>query len=309
MARRTLVAVPLFCVALVVSLAFIAAEMALRCGTRRLPAGSSRAAAEVARSTGAALTDAEVRAADGARLRGWLFQQRPNSDKSVILLHGIGDTRNGMLGHAQFFLTHGYDVVVPDSRAQGESGGDLITYGVLEARDVGSWAAWVRGQTRARCVFALGESFGAGVTIQAATAGNTTLCAAVAESPFASFRDAACLRVGQQAGGGEALGRMLGFPLVEPVIIYTRMRYGVNLGDASPVDAVRRLRIPLLVIHGTADGNIPIDHSRRIVRAAAGRVAYWEVPGGNHTDALSREPAEFARRVLGLFETAHAFKH
>lgn len=141
--------------------------------------------------------------------------------------------------------------------------------------------------------------------IQAA-AGETPFAAVVAESPFSSYRDAAYLRIGQVVGASEALGRIVGAPIVGPSIAWARMRYGIDLDQESPKDAVRRVGIPMLVIQGLADENLPVEHGRRIAKAAGGRIEYWEVPGGRHTGAYSVAPAEFTRRVLGLFEDAMA---
>lgn len=305
MNRRAFAAIPAGLFATFAAIVPTAARTAMTAGRNPLPAGSRNRADGIAASSGAELIDAEIPARDGAMLRAWLFRLRAASGRAVIILHGIGDTRNGVLGHAQFLLTHGYHVLVADVRAQGESGGELMTYGVLEADDTKQWAGWIEERTGARDVFGLGESLGAGIMIQAA-AGETPLRAAVAESPFSSFRDAAYLRIGQAMGAGEGLGRVVGAPLVPAMIAWARMRYGIDLDRASPKDAVRGVRIPLPVIHGLADENLPIEHARRIAEAAVNRVEYWEVPEGRHTGAYSIAPAEFTRRVLGLFDRAAA---
>jgi pimeloyl-ACP methyl ester carboxylesterase len=218
-----------------------------------------------------------------------------------VVLHGHGDTRAGALGHTRFFLQHGYNVLAPDNRGHGASDG-MVTFGVYEAEDLRRWAAWLSEQTGAGCVFALGESMGAAVVIQAA-AERSRLCAAVAESSFSSFRRVARLRVAQQFGAGEGLGAAF-VPVVETACLYTRLRYGVDLTHASPDQAAPRLTIPVLLIHGAADANIPPEHSRRIQTASGGKLELWEVPSGGHTDALSRAPEEFTRRVLQFFDRA-----
>ena len=47
---------------------------------------------------------------------------RPNG-AAAIVLHGVGDTRLGVLGQARFLLDAGYTVLTPDSRGHGASGG------------------------------------------------------------------------------------------------------------------------------------------------------------------------------------------
>lgn len=42
----------------------------------------------------------------------------------------------GMIGYAELLLTRGSAVLMPDSRAHGQSGGALATYGLLEKDDI-----------------------------------------------------------------------------------------------------------------------------------------------------------------------------
>ena len=61
-----------------------------------------------------------------------------------MVLHGIGDSRQGSAGFAPLFLDQGYSVLLPDSRGHGASGGELVTYGLWEKYDVLDWARWLR---------------------------------------------------------------------------------------------------------------------------------------------------------------------
>jgi uncharacterized protein len=65
-------------------------------------------------------------AKDGAVLRAWRLLPHRGNGKSVILLHGLSDNRMGMIGYAELVLSHGYGILMPDSRAHGQSG-DLRT--------------------------------------------------------------------------------------------------------------------------------------------------------------------------------------
>ncbi len=51
------------------------------------------------------------------------------------------------------FVTQGYSVLAPDSRVQGESGGEFVTYGLLEKFDVMAWAHWLQRQKCQRIRF------------------------------------------------------------------------------------------------------------------------------------------------------------
>src|SRR4051794_38568109 len=61
-----------------------------------------RLADGVVREGGGSWESAQVTAADGAKLDGWVFTPRQPNGGGVILLHGIGDTRRGVMQHARF---------------------------------------------------------------------------------------------------------------------------------------------------------------------------------------------------------------
>src|SRR5580692_3583697 len=73
--------------------------------------------------TGATKEDFSVRAPDGIELRGWKVRARSPNGNWVLAFHGVSDNRTGVLGAAEILLRHGYNLVMMDSRAYGESGG------------------------------------------------------------------------------------------------------------------------------------------------------------------------------------------
>jgi uncharacterized protein len=265
-------------------------------------------AKEIAAWNHAALADVQVTADDGVTLRGWNLRPTTNNGvggngDAVILLHGQSDNWVGMLGYADMLLRHGYAVVLPNARGHGASGGELATYGVKEAGDVRKWFDWAQQHDAPRCVDGLGESMGAALLLESL---RTTpgFCAVVAECPFASFREASYDRLAERLGVGTWLGRTVLRPAVEAGFLYARLRYGVDLDEDSPEDAVAGSRVPVLLIHGKNDTNLPPRHSEMIVQRSAGRVPaveLWEPANAGHTGAAGAEPVEFERRVVGWF--------
>jgi predicted acyl esterase len=129
------------------ALGILVAEWALHPGRRRLGPAFESSARTIAAANHALLASVSIPARDGVSLRAWSFRpilsSAGNSD-AVILLHGHTDNRSGMLAVADLLLRNGYAVLLPDARAYGESGGDLETYGVMEANDISRWFNWVR---------------------------------------------------------------------------------------------------------------------------------------------------------------------
>jgi dipeptidyl aminopeptidase/acylaminoacyl peptidase len=281
----------------------LAGEWALHPGRRALGPRAGELAVEVAARSHAVLTEVSVSAEDGATLRAWSIRPVHGNGDAVILLHGHTDNRAGMLGNADLLLRHGYAVLLPDARAHGASGGELATYGVKEAGDVRRWFDWVKRVETPRCIDGMGESMGAGQLL--ASLGTTPgFCAVVAESPFASFREASYDRLGEKLHAGAWAGRTLLRPAVEAGLLYARWKHGVDLEQASPENAVAASSVPVLLIHGRKDTNLPPRHSEMILARSSLRtppVALWESAEAGHCGAAGAEPAEFERRVVGWF--------
>lgn len=276
------------------------AEGTLHPGRRALTDDQRAVFQRTLQAAHADLRDESITAADGAILRGWLLRPASPNGDAVVVLHGLGDNRLGMTGYAQLFLAHGYTVLLPDARAHGLSGGDLATYGLLEEQDIHEWAEFLFEVAHPRCTYGMGESMGAAQLLESLRI-ESRLCAVIAESPFSSFREIAYDRMGQPFHLGPWVGRTVLRPLVEIAFLEARWKYGLRMGDISPESAVARSRVPVLLIHGQVDGNIPVRHSRAI-HAGAPQSVLWEVPGADHCGALAAAPAEFENRVIGRFE-------
>ena len=249
---------------------------------------------------GANRRDAQISASDGAVLRGWLFTPKASNGNVVMVLHGISDSRGGVMGLARLFVENHYTVLAPDNRGHGESGGGLVTYGLRERDDVRSWVDWLEASEHPRNVYGMGESLGAAVLLESIER-ETRFSAVVAECPFADFERVAGDRVEQRIPGPAALGRALAVPMVWSGFLYARTRYGGDFRGASPESAVVGNRTPVLLIHGSADTNVFPAHAEALVKRNPEHITLWLVPGARHTAAFGAAPEEFSRRVLGWF--------
>jgi fermentation-respiration switch protein FrsA (DUF1100 family) len=70
-----------------------------------------------------------------------------------------------------------------------------------------------------------------------------------------------------------------------------------------PEDSAAASSVPILLIHGTLDNNIPLRHCQRILARTTSHAALWEVAGADHTASLGVAPEEFERRVVSWFES------
>ncbi|MGI8868281.1 MAG: alpha/beta hydrolase family protein [Mycobacteriales bacterium] len=177
--------------------------------------------------------------------------------------------------------THGA-VVSLDFRGHGDSGG-RSSVGNTEIHDLEVAVAEARSHGHDRIV-SLGFSMGAAIAIRhAALIGGVDAVVAVSgPARWFEFGTPPMRRVHWVCD--TRMGRWVGQ-------IATRTRLGATWDPipAAPIEVVGGLGVPLLVVHGDADGYFPLDHPRALA-AAAPDVALWLIPDMGHaTRAVSPE--------------------
>ena len=262
------------------------------------PMRSEQTAAMLQR-TGATKTDFDVTAPDGVTLKGWKVKPANPSGDWVLLFHGVSDNRTGTLGPAEFLLRHGYSLVMMDSRAHGESGGTMCTYGWEERHDTVAIVNALYASERVRRLDALGVSMGAAIALQSAAI-EPRIQAVAAEDPFANLREVTYDYAGLEINPW--LGKTLFRPASMMAVHEAEKEGGFDAGDVSPEEAVAARAFPVLLICGTNDRRIPCRHAVRIYNAARGPKELWEVQGAGHAAAFGQAPAEYESRVVKFFE-------
>lgn len=245
--------------------------------------------------TGATKVDFEVRTPDGIELRGWKVRPpSPNGDW-VLLFHGVSDDRTGVLGAAEILLRHGYSVVMMDSRAHGESGGAMATYGWKERYDTIVITDALYATEKVPRLYALGVSMGAAIALQSAAV-EPRIEGVIAEDPLANLREISYDYTGLH--WSPLLGKTLFRPAATAGMAALAKAGGFDPDDVSPEKAVAARAFPVLLICGTKDHTIPCRHAERIYRAARGPKQLWIVQGAGHASALGRDPTGYEQHVM-----------
>lgn len=250
----------------------------------------------------ATLQDVVIVAQDGITLKAWYAVPENDNGSAIILLHGVSDNREGVAGYGRIFLKEGYRILLPDARAHGESGGELATYGVRESDDIHRWVNWLE-QSRPMCVYGFGESMGAAQLLQSLK-GETRFCAVIGESPFATFNGVAYERAARYARMPSWFGRTVLRPMVGLALFYARHRYGIDVSEANPAEAVAQSQVPMLLIGDEKDVDIPPHHVEDLGKLNPEAVV-WIAKGAPHTGAWSTDPGVFERYTTGFVARHH----
>lgn len=234
---------------------------------------------------------------DGLTLRGWFIPAAADGatgKKATILVgHGYPFDKANILRHGRFLHSQ-FHLLFFDFRYFGDSDGAYTTAGLLETRDVEAAVAYLtqREDVDPLRIGALGFSMSAAAFILARSSG---IHAIVADSSYASLEEL----IGRQF---VFLPGPLNWPFVTVTNLWAYLLLGVDVTQAAPMEAVRTLRIPLLLIHGDADFQIPVSHTRKIAaNADPSLTEIWIVPGAGHGSAHAREGDRYEARVMQFF--------
>jgi len=207
---------------------------------------------------GLVFDDQYFSAADGVRLNGWFV---PANGASLTLLWFHGNAGN--IGHRvdNIRLVHdkvNINIFIFDYRGYGRSGGTISEEGTY--RDGAAAVDFLRNRydVGAKQLILFGRSLGAAPALEAATI--VPPLAVILESPFASIRD---------------MAREM-FPVL-PIGALLRTRY-------DNLEKVRKIKSPLLVLHGDHDEVVPFAQGKKVFDAAPEPKSFYTIVGAGHNN-------------------------
>lgn len=243
---------------------------------------------------GLAFEEVEIPTREEAVLRGWLVPGSPDAGVGVVAVHGGGSDRRDFLRQVPIFHRLGLPVVLFDCREHGISDGSGrgISFGLRESEDVVSAVTWARRELGLERVVVIGTSQG-GASVLLAAAADPGIDVVIAENPFTSLYE--LVRDARMPDGGRVPAWVA--RLIADTALW-RMGGLDALRRPSPIEAVGEIAPrPLLLMHGTADEVIPLDHSERLLAAAGGSTELWIVEGGEHAALFNRDPVGYETRI------------
>jgi len=240
--------------------------------------------------------EADITADDGIPLHAEILEAE-NAVGTVLLMHGYRGT--GISNFAavfRFYHEHGYNIVVPDERACGKSGGSYITLGVKESRDCKCWTEWIKKEFGASLpIFLDGISMGA-TTVLMATALDLpdNVRGVIADCGFTSPWEIVCAVL-------RATGKTPVFPFAHIAKLYARIFAGFGLREASSAEAMKSCKIPVFFAHGKADRFVPYEMTEKNFASCAAPKELFTVDEAEHGMCYLLKPKEYEEKILAFF--------
>ena len=232
-----------------------------------------------------------IESESGSKLAAWYVPDSA-STATVILLHPVRSDRRSMLDRARFLAKQGYDVLLIDMQAHGESPGEHITSGHREKLDVAAAVDFVKGRHPDHRIGIDGWSLGGAATLLAVPLG---VDAIVLESVYPTISEAVYDRVEIRLGPLKHL--------VAPALLcQLKPRLGIAPSDLRPIDFVSRVGCPLLVLAGDADVHTPLEETQRMFAEAEEPKRLVVFENAAHEDLMAFDQKLYETEVGGFFE-------
>ncbi|GAB1393072.1 hypothetical protein MASR1M60_12350 [Rhodocyclaceae bacterium] len=215
---------------------------------------------------------------NGKSLFGWFIPaKRQGRAPAVVLLHGWGGNAETMLPLAQPLHEAGFALFFIDARCHGQSDEDSFASMPRFAEDLGHAIDWLkqRDDIDPQAIAAIGHSVGAAATLLAASK-RDDIAAVVSIAAFT--HPVAMMRRWFAAKGIPYM------PVGLLMLRYVEWVIGHRFDAIAPINTIRRVRCPALLVHGEEDTTVPVSEAHAIHANRSGDHVPLKVVAGSHDD-------------------------
>lgn len=239
----------------------------------------------------------EIRSHDGFTLRGRYYEKIAGAPIE-IQFHGYrGDSDRDLSGAIYRAFAVGRNALIVDHRGSGRSEGNVITFGILERRDCLLWVEHAIRRFGDNVELHLtGISMGAATVLMAAGEPlPANVKGVLADCPYSSAR-AIIQKVMRD--------RHIPVPILYPFVRLGARIFGhFRLEETSPIQAVGRAQVPIILYHGEGDTFVPCDMSREIYAACRSpKKKLITVPKAPHGMAYSQDKEYYLKTLKKFIE-------
>ncbi len=254
---------------------------------------------EQARTWTASVSSEEVHitSRDGLDLFGETYIADGDSHLWVIGVHGYRGNHTQMAGIISNYGIRGYNALLPDLRACGQSEGKFVGMGWLDRLDMLEWINWIIERDSQAQIILHGISMG-GATVMM-TAGESLppqVKAIVEDCGYTSVWDIF----------EDELSYMFhlpAFPILHIGSLFSSVSAGYGFAEASALNQVRNAQVPILFIHGAEDNFVHTDMVYPLYDACASEKELLVVEHAGHGSSYIQDPSLYFDTVFQFIES------
>ena len=239
--------------------------------------------------------EVEIKSFDGLTLRGKYYEYAPDAPIE-LMMHGYqGNGERDMSGGIYRAARLGHSALVIDHRASGRSDGSVISFGINESRDCISWVGFILSDINkdARIILT-GISMGASTAL--ITSGKElpkNVVGVLADCGYTSAKD-----IIKKVIRDMKLPANLLYPFAK---LGAKLFGGFDLDETSPIEAVKRSKLPTIFFHGDNDAFVPHYMSEENYEACAAPKKLVIIKGAGHGLAFPIDQELYIKEAQNFF--------
>ncbi len=239
----------------------------------------------------------EIESFDGLKLRG-RFLPNGDSKKTILLMHGYRSCGKNDFGCvAEYYYSLGFNLLIVDQRAHGESEGRYITFGVRERYDCTGWVKYLNSRIGEDSdIFLDGISMGAATVLMASGLDlPENVRGIIADCGFTSPYDIFCHVLKRDY-------HLPPFPLIYTTDLLSRIFAGFSFKEYSTVEAMKKNKLPVIFVHGEDDTFVPARMSIQTHDACTAEKEISIVSGARHGMSYLVDTENCQKKIKAFFE-------
>ena len=189
------------------------------------------------------------------QIEAWYLPTAKAAKGTVLLFHGHGSTKSGVIREADEFRKLGYHTMLVDFRAHGNSAGNTCTIGYYESEEVKLAYDFVK-QKGEKNIVLWGISMGAAAISKAMVDYPLHPSKVILEMPFGSIIEA--------TGGRISMMGVPPQPLATLITFWGGVEHGFWAFNMNPADFAKEIKVPTLLQWGRSDGRVSQEETDRI---------------------------------------------
>ena len=234
---------------------------------------------------------------DGLKLHATFF---PQGDKKKVAICFHGYTSQGMTDYtalSDYYLKHGFSMLLPDARAHGQSEGTYVGFGCLDRYDALGWIQWIIQECGEDVQILLhGTSMGGATVLM--TGGlemPTQVKGIISDCAFTSPKEVFTHVL-------HAMYHLPAFPLIPLTDVINRKLAGYGTDECNAAREAAKIQVPLLVIHGSADTFVPTAMCHEIYDNCQTKKKLLVVEGAAHAESYYKNTKDYEEALDWMIE-------
>jgi alpha-beta hydrolase superfamily lysophospholipase len=228
-----------------------------------------------------------LRTSDGLKLEAWLMKVKEPKG-TVALFHGHGGKKSSALFEASRFRQLGYNTLLLDFRAHGNSQGNTCTIGYKESEDVKLAYDYLQ-HSGEKNIILWGISLGAATITKAMYDYHLQPSRLILEMPFASLLKA--------VEGRMRIMKLPPEPFAGLLTFWGGVEHGFWAFNLKPSAYAASIYCPVLIQHGILDTRVSADEIKDIYQNIPGRKILVNYENSGHESLCSKEPGKWMTNI------------